>query len=58
LKVSFPPFIFELDLLHEIDDNNSTASVGNSLVVFKLPKIVKQVWGKIAFDGCVTVGVV
>eukprot|EP00729_Bicosta_minor_P007842 gene7842-12593_t len=38
IKVNFPPYIFEADLLHAVDDVSSTATVGDGKVKFILKK--------------------
>ncbi len=42
LKVNFPPYLFELDLLHPIDHQASIASVGNGVVKFTLAKVIRR----------------
>ncbi|KAM4734060.1 dynein axonemal assembly factor 4 [Anableps anableps] len=44
LKVHFPPFLFEAFLFEPVDDERSTAKVGNGVAVFTLPKKTHKVW--------------
>ncbi|XP_029010287.1 dynein assembly factor 4, axonemal [Betta splendens] len=44
LKVHFPPYLFEAFLFEPVDDQRSTAKVGNGAVVFSLPKRTNNVW--------------
>ncbi|XP_012722946.2 dynein assembly factor 4, axonemal [Fundulus heteroclitus] len=44
LKVHFPPFLFEAFLFEPVDDDRSTAKVGNGVAVFTLPKKTRNVW--------------
>ncbi|XP_032435006.1 dynein axonemal assembly factor 4 isoform X1 [Xiphophorus hellerii] len=44
LKVHFPPFLFEAFLFEPIDDDRSSAKVGNGVAVFTLPKKTHKVW--------------
>lgn len=39
IKVNFPPYFFQLDLLHPVDSETSTCTVGNGTVVFQLVKV-------------------
>ena len=38
IQVNFPPYIFEADLLHAVDDVSSTATVGDGKVKFILKR--------------------
>jgi len=51
IKVNFPPYFFEVDLLHAVDHISAKAAVGNGLVDFKLPKRAKGTWGKLKAEG-------
>ncbi|KAM8973448.1 dynein axonemal assembly factor 4 [Pelodytes ibericus] len=44
LKVSFPPFLFEAFLFAPIDDNKSSAKIGNGIILFTLHKQAPSVW--------------
>ncbi|XP_053318847.1 dynein axonemal assembly factor 4 [Spea bombifrons] len=44
LKVSFPPFLFEVFLFAPIDDRKSIAKVGNGIILFTLHKQVPSIW--------------
>jgi len=51
IKVNFPPYFFEVDLLHAVDHLAAKAAVGNGLVNFQLPKRAKGTWGKLKAEG-------
>ena len=44
IKVSFPPYLFECLLYAPVDDQASTAQIGNGAVVFKLKKQEPGMW--------------
>ncbi|CAH1800547.1 unnamed protein product [Owenia fusiformis] len=44
LKVSFPPYLFECFLYAAVDDDSSSAKIGNGMVVFKLTKKSPEIW--------------
>ncbi|NWX47394.1 DAAF4 factor, partial [Steatornis caripensis] len=44
LKVSIPPFLFEVILYAPIDDTNSTAKIGNGIIFFTLYKKEAAMW--------------
>ncbi|XP_015239282.1 PREDICTED: dyslexia susceptibility 1 candidate gene 1 protein [Cyprinodon variegatus] len=44
LKLHFPPFLFEAFLFEPVDDDRSTAKVGNGVAVFTLPKKTAKMW--------------
>lgn len=44
IKVSFPPYLFECLLYAPVDDQASTAQIGNGAVVFKLKKQEAGMW--------------
>lgn len=44
LQVHFPPYLFEAFLFEPVDDDRSTAKVGNGVVVISLPKRTNKVW--------------
>lgn len=50
IKVSAPPYYFEVGLYQEIDDEASKATIANGQVVFYLPKIVPKKWGQLHVD--------
>nr|KAJ3418417.1 Dynein assembly factor 4, axonemal [Polyrhizophydium stewartii] len=51
IKVSFPPYFFELDLAHAIDPHASVATVRPDAVTFELVKAVPGEWSEIRFTG-------
>uniref|UniRef100_G3PM32 Dynein axonemal assembly factor 4 n=1 Tax=Gasterosteus aculeatus aculeatus TaxID=481459 RepID=G3PM32_GASAC len=44
LKVHYPPYLFEAFLFEPVDDDRSTAKVGNGVAVFSMPKRTNKVW--------------
>ncbi|XP_039989471.1 dynein assembly factor 4, axonemal [Xiphias gladius] len=44
LKVHYPPFLFEAFLLEPVNDDRSTAKVGNGVAVISLPKRTNKFW--------------
>ncbi|XP_059191882.1 dynein assembly factor 4, axonemal [Centropristis striata] len=44
LKVHFPPYLFEAFLFEPVDDDRSTAKVGNGVAVISLQKRTNKVW--------------
>ncbi|KAM7413858.1 hypothetical protein PAMA_018922 [Pampus argenteus] len=44
LKVHFPPFLFEAFLSEPVDDDRSTAKIGNGVAVISLSKRNNKVW--------------
>ncbi|XP_068459490.1 dynein axonemal assembly factor 4 [Clinocottus analis] len=44
LKVHYPPYLFEAFLFEPVDDDRSTAKVGDGVAVFNLPKRTNKVW--------------
>ncbi|XP_064169266.1 dynein assembly factor 4, axonemal isoform X1 [Anguilla rostrata] len=48
LKVSFPPFLFEVFLFKPIDDDKSVAKIGNGVVIFSLHKKNEGVWEQLS----------
>lgn len=44
LKVHYPPYLFEAFLFEPVDDERSTAKVGNEVAVISLPKRTNKVW--------------
>ncbi|MEQ2169221.1 hypothetical protein GOODEAATRI_022931 [Goodea atripinnis] len=47
LKVHFPPFLFEAFLFEPVDDDRSTARIGNGVAVFTLPKKTCKLWERL-----------
>ncbi|KAM4573670.1 dynein axonemal assembly factor 4 [Odontesthes bonariensis] len=50
LKVHFPPFLFEAFLFEPVDDDNSTAKVGNGVAVFSLSKKTNRLWDSLTIS--------
>lgn len=50
IKVSFPPYLFECILYAPVDDQTSTAQIGNGAVVFKLKKQEPGMWLQLTKD--------
>ncbi|XP_029290227.1 dynein axonemal assembly factor 4 [Cottoperca gobio] len=44
LKVHYPPYLFEAFLFELVDDDRSTAKVGNGIAVISLQKRTNKVW--------------
>ncbi|XP_037345351.2 dynein assembly factor 4, axonemal [Pungitius pungitius] len=44
LKVHYPPYLFEAFLFEPVDDDRSTAKVGDGVAVFSMPKRTNKVW--------------
>ncbi|XP_062277572.1 dynein assembly factor 4, axonemal [Scomber scombrus] len=44
LKVHFPPYLFEAFLSEPVDDDRSTAKIGNGVAVVSLPKRNNKLW--------------
>eukprot|EP00052_Salpingoeca_macrocollata_P026289 m.243579 g.243579 ORF g.243579 m.243579 type:complete len:373 (-) comp22550_c1_seq1:41-1159(-) len=51
VKVNFPPYLFEVDLFAAVDDEASTAVIGNSTVDFTLTKRVPSLWTRLQAEG-------
>jgi dyslexia susceptibility 1 candidate gene 1 protein len=51
VKVNYAPYLFELDLMHEIDPEHCTSVVGNGLVKLELQKLVPGPWPEPKFRG-------
>jgi dyslexia susceptibility 1 candidate gene 1 protein len=49
IKINYPPYFFELDLAHEINSEESSASVGEGKVVFQLLKTQANIWETIKY---------
>ncbi|KAJ7986147.1 hypothetical protein DPEC_G00347770 [Dallia pectoralis] len=50
LKVHFPPFLFEAFLSGPIDDDKSTAKIGDGVAVFTLQKKEERLWENLVID--------
>ncbi|XP_034734304.1 dynein assembly factor 4, axonemal [Etheostoma cragini] len=44
LKVHYPPYLFEAFLFEPVDDDRSTAKVGNGVAIISLSKRTNKVW--------------
>ncbi|XP_042352070.1 dynein assembly factor 4, axonemal [Plectropomus leopardus] len=44
IKLHFPPYLFEAFLFEPVDDERSTAKVGNGVAVISLPKRTNKMW--------------
>ncbi|XP_037623621.1 dynein assembly factor 4, axonemal [Sebastes umbrosus] len=44
LKVHYPPYLFEAFLYEPVDDDRSTAKVGNGAALISLPKRTNKLW--------------
>uniref|UniRef100_A0A667ZYW0 Dynein axonemal assembly factor 4 n=1 Tax=Myripristis murdjan TaxID=586833 RepID=A0A667ZYW0_9TELE len=44
LKVHFPPFLFEAFLFEPVNDDRSSAKIGNGVAALALPKITHKLW--------------
>eukprot|EP00049_Salpingoeca_infusionum_P003123 m.63798 g.63798 ORF g.63798 m.63798 type:complete len:104 (-) comp11966_c0_seq2:177-488(-) len=51
IKVNFPPFVFEVDLLHAVDDEQSKATIQGGTITFELLKKEETQWEELCFDG-------
>jgi len=47
IKVNYPPYLFEADLLHPVDDVESKAEIGDGKVKFVLKKAEAVIWGEL-----------
>ncbi|KAJ3397413.1 hypothetical protein HDU80_009562, partial [Chytriomyces hyalinus] len=50
IKINFPPFFYETDLLHQVDTEDSEAVVGDGCVKFNLRKVEAKLWGSLKPD--------
>ncbi|KAJ3252855.1 Dynein assembly factor 4, axonemal [Chytriomyces hyalinus] len=50
IKINFPPFFYEADLLHQVDTEDSEAVVGDGCVKFNLRKVEAKLWGSLKPD--------
>ncbi|KAI8833641.1 hypothetical protein BJ741DRAFT_690868 [Chytriomyces cf. hyalinus JEL632] len=50
IKINFPPFFYEADLLHQVDTEDSEAVVGDGCVKFNLRKVEDKLWGSLKPD--------
>nr|XP_020441351.1 dyslexia susceptibility 1 candidate gene 1 protein isoform X2 [Monopterus albus] len=44
LKVHYPPYLFEAFLFEPVDDDRSTAKIGNGVAIITLPKRTNKMW--------------
>ncbi|KAM4619128.1 dynein axonemal assembly factor 4 [Polymixia lowei] len=44
LKIHFPPFLFEAFLFEPVDDDKSSAKIGNGVAVITLQKKINRLW--------------
>eukprot|EP00873_Tetraselmis_striata_P001874 jgi/Tetstr1/422138/TSEL_012993.t1 len=51
LKVNAPPYLLTVDLAHDVEDSQSTATVDERGVTFTLVKKAPGLWGKLGADG-------
>ncbi|XP_070542821.1 dynein axonemal assembly factor 4-like [Ptychodera flava] len=47
IKVSFPPYLFEVALFASVDDGKGSAQVGNGAIVFNLVKREAGIWSRL-----------
>ncbi|XP_035810673.1 dynein assembly factor 4, axonemal isoform X2 [Amphiprion ocellaris] len=47
LKVSFPPYLFEAFLFEPVDEDRSSAKVGNGVALISLPKRINKQWDQL-----------
>ncbi len=47
IKVHYPPYLFESFLFSRVCDEESSAAIGNGMVIFKLEKQVPAIWGQL-----------
>ncbi|KAJ7380235.1 hypothetical protein OS493_010950 [Desmophyllum pertusum] len=47
IKASYPPYIFEVCLLNEVDDTRSKATFGNGVIMFQLLKKSSLQWNQL-----------
>ncbi|XP_077989227.1 dynein axonemal assembly factor 4-like [Glandiceps talaboti] len=47
IKVSFPPYIFEVALFQPVDDSKGSAQVGNGAIIFNLVKQEPGIWSRL-----------
>uniref|UniRef100_A0A3Q1FNM6 Dynein axonemal assembly factor 4 n=1 Tax=Acanthochromis polyacanthus TaxID=80966 RepID=A0A3Q1FNM6_9TELE len=47
LKVSFPPYLFEAFLFEPVDEDRSSAKVGNGVALISLPKRTSKQWDQL-----------
>uniref|UniRef100_A0A3Q3BGG2 Dynein axonemal assembly factor 4 n=1 Tax=Kryptolebias marmoratus TaxID=37003 RepID=A0A3Q3BGG2_KRYMA len=50
LKVHFPPYLFEAFLFQPVDDERSSAKIGNGVAVFSLPKRTEGLWERLVLN--------
>lgn len=47
IKVSYPPYLFEVHLFKHVVEAQSTAKIGNGIINFRLLKKEPKVWGRL-----------
>uniref|UniRef100_A0A3P8S1M9 Dynein axonemal assembly factor 4 n=1 Tax=Amphiprion percula TaxID=161767 RepID=A0A3P8S1M9_AMPPE len=47
LKVNFPPYLFEAFLFEPVDEDRSSAKVGNGVALISLPKRINKQWDQL-----------
>jgi dyslexia susceptibility 1 candidate gene 1 protein len=47
IKVSSPPYLFEVRLFDTVDEGKCSATIGNGLVSFKLEKQHEKLWQRL-----------
>ncbi|XP_072291209.1 dynein axonemal assembly factor 4-like [Eucyclogobius newberryi] len=47
IKVHFPPYLFEAFLAQPVDEDKSTAKVGNGAALITLPKKTEEIWDQL-----------
>ncbi|XP_053282086.1 dynein assembly factor 4, axonemal [Pleuronectes platessa] len=50
IKVHYPPYLFEAFLLEPVDDDRSSAKVGNGVAILNLMKRNKKVWNHLTIN--------
>lgn len=51
LKVSYLPFLLDLNLFDEIDEDSSRAVLKNGELILRLKKREMKIWGRLCFEG-------
>lgn len=50
VKISFAPYLIELDLLHDVNDSGAVARIKNGELTLSLPKAVAGKWGRLCVE--------
>ncbi|XP_013878431.1 dynein axonemal assembly factor 4 [Austrofundulus limnaeus] len=50
LKVNFPPHLFEAFFFQPVNDERSSAKIGNGVAVFTLPKRTPRIWERLMLN--------